>query len=81
MAEAIVANACMFISKKHMHTHARADNGAAFLLSYLQFMCFIQGLLLWDKDVCLRPDFIHTRGNYQKLRHESTPMNAGVQAV
>lgn len=68
MAEAIVENACMFISKKHMHTNVRADNGAVFMLSYLQFMCFIQGLLLLVKDVCLRPDSIHSIENYQKYQ-------------
>lgn len=65
MAEAIVANACMFISKKHMHTNARADDGAVFRVSYLQFMRFIKGLRLLAKDVCSGPDAVHTRGNDQ----------------
>ena len=41
MAEAVVANACMFISKKHMHTNVKADSDGEFMLSYLQFMCFV----------------------------------------
>lgn len=46
----------------------KSDNSAVFMLSYLQFMCFMKGLLLLVKDVCLGPDSIHTRGNYQNYQ-------------
>lgn len=68
MAEAFVANACTFISKKHTHTNARADSGAAFMLSYLQFMCLTKGLLLLVKDVCSGPDSVHTGRNCLNYR-------------